>query len=213
MASFYGYCAAIGGGLVVLQTLLAIIGFGGNELDVLDGADLDVDLDIDVDMDLDVDGDVDVSGGISSDTWFVGMLSTRAILAGLAVFGLTGMTLHSQLTALQTMLAALAGAGATMYLVGFVIRSMHKLVSDGTVRIEDALGQPGTVYLSLEGDRGSVGKVTVRVGSRTMEYPAITSGEKLATGTPVIVVRILGDMLEVAHVRETEYDLLPAGSM
>lgn len=215
MASFYSYCAGIGGALVLLQTLLAIVGFGGGELDALDGADLDVDLDVDVDMDidLDVDGDVDVSGGAASDTWFVGMLSTRAILAGLAVFGLTGMSLHSQLSSLQTMLVAVFGGLATMYAVGFVIRSMHRLASDGTVRIEDALGQPGTVYLGLEGNRESIGKVTVRVANRTMEYPAITSGDKLPTGTPVIVVKVLGDMLEVAHVRETEYDLLHAGSM
>ncbi|MFK7820058.1 MAG: hypothetical protein AB8G99_15160 [Planctomycetaceae bacterium] len=206
----YFYSAAIGGALVVLQAITSLIGLGGDELDGLDAIDMDVDVDVDFDVDLDTD--VDVPGGIG-DAWFVGMLSTRAILAGLAVFGLTGLSLRNQLVPFQTMLAALAAAFATMFAVGFVIRSMHKLVADGTVRIEDALGQPGTVYLSLAGNRESVGKVTVRVGERTMEYPAVTSGEKLATGTPVIVVRVLGDMLEVAHVRETEYDLMHAASM
>lgn len=213
METVYFYSAAIGGVLVVLQTITSIVGLGGSEFDGLDAVDMDVD--VDVDFDVDMDTEVDVSGGTDGigDGWFVGMLSTRAILAALAVFGLMGLALQKQFAPFQTMLAAMAGAFATMYAVGFVIRSMHKLVSDGTVRIEDALGQPGTVYLSLEANRGSVGKVTVRVGERTMEYPAVTSGEKLTTGTPVIVVKVLGDTLEVAHVRETEYDLLPAASM
>jgi hypothetical protein len=171
-----------------------------------------MDVDVDVDFDVDLDTDVDLPGGIG-DAWFVGMLSTRAILAGVAVFGLTGLSLRNQTAPASAMLAAMGAAFATMFAVGFVIRSMHKLAADGTVRIEDALGQPGTVYLGVAGNRESIGKVTVRVGERTMEYPAVTSGEKLVTGTPVIVVRVLGDMLEVAHVRETEYDLMPAASM
>lgn len=212
MESVYFYSAAIGGVLVVLQTITSLVGLGSSDLDGLDGVDMDVDVDLDVDLDVDVDTDVGVSEGVG-DAWFVGMLSTRAILAALAVFGLTGLSLQKGVPPFQTMIGALVAAFATMYAVGFVIRSMHKLVADGTVHIEDALGQPGTVYLSLEENRGSVGKVTVRVGERTMEYPAVTSGEKLATGTPVIVVRVLGDMLEVAHVRETEYDLISATPM
>lgn len=206
MESAYSYCAMIGGTLVVLQTIMSIVGLGGSDLDGLDAVDMDVDFDVDLDMDMEVGGDVDVPDG-ASDAWFVGVLSTRAILAALAVFGLTGLALKNQLGPFQTMLAALAAAAGTMYLVGFVIRSMHRLVSDGTVRIEDTLGQPGTVYLSLAGNKEAVGKVTVRVGERTMEYPAVTSGETLKTGTPVVVVKVLGEMVEVAHVRETEYDL------
>ncbi len=204
MESVYSYCAMIGGTLVVLQTVMSLVGLGGSDLDGLDA--VDVDFDVDLDMDMEVSGGVDVPDG-GSDAWFVGVLSTRAILAALAVFGLTGLALKGQLGPFQTMLAALAAAGGTMYLVGLVIRSMHKLVSDGTVRIEDTLGQPGTVYLSLAGNKEAVGKVTVRVGDRTMEYPAVTAGEPLKTGSPIVVVKVLGEMLEVAHVKETEYDL------
>lgn len=209
MESVYSYSAMIGGALVVIQTVMSLVGLSGSDLDGLDSVDMDVDLDVDVDLDT----DLDVGDGGVGDTWFVGMLSTRAILAALAVFGLTGLSLQSRFGSLQTMLTAMLAAAGTMYLVGFVIRSMHKLTADGTVHIEDTVGQSGTVYLPLRGRKEAVGKVTVRVGERTMEYPAVTAGETLKTGTPIVVLRVLGEMLEVAHVRETDYDLIGTDSM
>ena len=91
MESVYSYCAMIGGTLVVLQTVMSLVGLGGSDLDGLDA--VDVDFDVDLDMDMEVSGGVDVPDG-GSDAWFVGVLSTRAILAALAVFGLTGLALN-----------------------------------------------------------------------------------------------------------------------
>ncbi len=209
MESVYSYCAMIGGTLVVIQTVMGLVGLGGSDLDGLDAVDMDVDMDID----LDLDTDVEVGHGGAGDTWLVGVLSTRAILAAIAVFGLTGSALKNQFTPLQATLTAMIAAGATMYAVGFVIRSMHKLTADGTVHMEDAVGQAGTVYLSLAANKERPGKVTVRVGERTMEYPAVTAGEPLKTGTPIVVVGVLGEVLEVAHARESEYDFAGTGSM
>lgn len=212
MEMVYSYTALFGGVLVVLQTALALIGLADTDVDV-DGIDMDVDLDLDMDVDMDVGSDVDLSGGAAGDGWFVGMLSTRAIIAAIAVFGLTGLAIQNQLGSVQTMICALGAGFGTMYSVAFVIRSMHRLATDGTVRILDTLGQPGTVYLPLPANRESVGKVTVCVGERTMEYPAVTAGERLTAGTPIVVVNVIGDTLEVAHVRETEYDLVGSSAM
>lgn len=212
MESVYSYTALFGSVLVVLQTALALIGLADTDLDV-DGVDMDVDVDFDVDVDLDVGSDVDVSGGGVGDGWFVGMLSTRAIIAAVALFGLTGLSLQSKLGSVQTMFCALGAGFGTMYSVAFVIQSMHKLATDGTVRIHDTIGQSGTVYLPLPANKESVGKVTVCVGERTMEYAAVTAGERLSTGTPIVVVDVIGDTLEVAHVRETQNGLVGSGAM
>lgn len=205
MGSIYSYCALIGGVLVVLQTAMSLVGLGGSDLDGLDGVDVDVDLDLDVDVDAD-----GISDG-ASDTWFVGILSTRAIIAAIAVFGLTGLALREQFGPLQTVLAAMLAAGGTMYAVALVIQGMHKLTADGTVHLADAVGQPGTVYLPIAANRESVGKVTVRVGERTMEYAALTSGGRLTTGTPIVVVDVVGDVLLVAQASESEHGLAGTG--
>jgi hypothetical protein len=209
MESVYSYCAMIGGTLVLIQMAMGLVGLGGSDLDGLDAVDMDVDMDID----LDVDTDIDVGHGGVGDTWLVGMLSTRAILAAIAVFGLTGSTLKDHFTPLQATLSAMIAAGATMYAVGFLIRSMHKLTADGTVHIEDTVGQAGTVYLSVGAKKETPGKVTVRVGERTMEYPAVTAGAPLKTGTPIVVVGVLGEVLEVAHATDSEYAFIGTGSM
>lgn len=207
MESLYTGCAIVGGVLAVGQAILAVIGLGEAELD-FDG--IDADIDVGLDVDLDVDGDVDV-GSADGDARFVGLLSTRAIVAAVAVFGMSGMAFRTHLTPLQTVLGAIGAGIGTMYLVAWVIRMMHKLAADGTVYIEHAVGQTGTVYLSIPANNAGPGKVTVRLRDRTMEYQAMTSGPKIRTGMPVVVTGIVNsEMLEVRPQEATE--TMTAGS-
>ncbi len=134
-----------------------------------------------------------------NDLWFVGMFSIRAISAGTIVFGLA----VSSLEPAPRMLVALAGGFGTMYLMGWLIRSMHRLESDGTVHLQDTIGASGTVYLPIPNAQSGTGKVTVVVKERTMEYPAMTSAESLPPGTPVVVTGIISDgVIEVSPVTE-----------
>jgi hypothetical protein len=78
------------------------------------------------------------------------------------------------------------------------MRSLARLQSDGTVRIERAVGRAGTVYLRIPGGRSSAGKIHLMLQNRTVEYQAITTGTELPTGTPVKVVAVVGpDTVEV----------------
>jgi hypothetical protein len=68
---------------------------------------------------------------------------------------------------------------------------MRNLRAEGTVHIDRAVGQNGSVYLTIPAARGGVGKVLVPVQNRTMEYKAVTPDAELPTGANVVVVGIV----------------------
>ncbi len=116
MQSLFVWCAVIGGSIFAFQFLMLIIGLeSGNDFEV-DAPELDVpDLDVpDMDVpELDTDFETpeiqtDDVGRVSlkeadadfdkapdsfdhSDSWFVGIVTFRSLVAAVAVFGLTGM--------------------------------------------------------------------------------------------------------------------------
>jgi hypothetical protein len=203
MELFYTYCAAIGGTLMAAQFLLSLIGFGDHgHLD--GGTGLDHGLGhggLDHHSLEHTAGDHPDSGSFGA--WFVGMLSFRAIVAAVAVFGLVGLAVPGILESpsSQTVFFIAAAAGALMmYGVAQLLRAIYRLKSDGTVQIQRSVGSPGSVYLKIPGHKAGAGKVSVTVQGRTMEYLAVTAEDELATGSPVVVVDVVGPgTLEVAR--------------
>jgi hypothetical protein len=178
MGTLFLVCAILGGTVLVLQLLLGLVGVGMDA----------------VDFHLDKDG-IHASDALN-------LLSARSLAAALAFFGVGGLAALSlgfgSLVALPVGLAlgscAAVGTAALM-------RGLALMESDGAVRLDRALGESGTVYLSIPGNRAGAGKVLLTVQNRTVECQAVTSLDGLPTGTPVIVVDVLGpDTVEVAPV-------------
>ena len=195
MDTLFTWCAVVGGIVFLGQFALSLFGQGdasaeGPDLD-FGGPDVDFDApDVDVpDIDLD-SGDTSVGHSPAADMWFVGMFSLRAILAGITVFGLVGRAIPTDYADYERTILALAAGGWTMYAMGWLVRRLHRLEHDGTVRLRDTLGVEGTVYLSIPDGGSGAGKVTLTVKGRTMEYAAVTSSAGLATGTPIVVVGV-----------------------
>ena len=78
-----------------------------------------------------------------------------------------------------------------MAAVYWMMRGLRELGAEGTVRIQRALGQHGSVYLSIPGNDSGNGKIQINLQNRTMDYLAVTSGPELPTGTKVVVVGIV----------------------
>ncbi|VAX41811.1 hypothetical protein MNBD_PLANCTO02-3331 [hydrothermal vent metagenome] len=188
METLFTYCAIIGGILFVGQLVLVFIGIGGDHCDI-DTPDADVDFDGSEHLDISGEGD----------GWFVGILSLRSIVAAMTVFGLAGKgALLKGFSEQQTILIAFVAGAAVLYLVGWVFKELYKIRSDGTVKIQSTIGCRGKVYLTIPAGKKSAGKVTISVAERTMEYLAMTNGEELTKGMPVVVVSVLApDMVEV----------------
>ena len=79
---------------------------------------------------------------------------------------------------------------------------MAMLESRGNVDSASAAGADATVTLAVPGARSGVGKVTVSVSGRLLEYHAVTDdGEPLARGSSVIVREVSGNQLVVTNRR------------
>jgi hypothetical protein len=200
METIYLISATVGGTILVCQVLLMFLGFGEHG----DAGDHDVTLDHDVHVD--VDGH-EVHTGDHHDTaheheasWFARNLSFRSLVAFFTFFGLAGMAGHAKELEppLHLGVALAAGCGA-FFIVGWLMQSMKKLKADGTVRIDRAVGRKGTVYLTVPAQKAGLGKVTLNLQNRTVEYQALTAQQELATGSPIVVVSVVNsDTVEVA---------------
>ncbi|MDY3554343.1 hypothetical protein R5W24_003463 [Gemmata sp. JC717] len=179
METVFLVCAITGGTLVVCLLVAGLFGFGSEH-----------------DIDHDADTDADDAGHGNA---LFGMLSVRALTSSLLFFGLGGMTArYYGADELAAFGAALGSGAGVLYLVAAALRAMKRLRSDGTVRVERAVGTTGTVYLRVPGERTGCGKVHLALQNRTVEYQAVTAGGELPTGRPVKVVAVVSaDTVEV----------------
>ena len=174
MYTFYFWSAVVGGGLLVLQLLLTLLG-GDSE----------------------VDGEVDADVGADG----VG-LSFRTAVAFLTFFGLAGMMgLNAGLAPWLTLLLAVLAGGVAFWVVGLAMYQISRLRSSGNVDIANAVGVEGKVYLRIPAERGGEGRVTIPIQGRTMQFKALTRGPALETGALCRVLAVhAGDTLEVEAV-------------
>jgi hypothetical protein len=172
MQTFFLTCAILGGGILVVQLVLGLLGIVHH----------------------DVDGHHDTGAGhheAASDG--LNLLSVRALSAGIGFFGVGGMagvaTGFGLLAALP--LGIVLGLAA-MIGTAMITRWMLTLEDDGSVSIHGAVGVTGTVYLTIPAERAGAGKVLLTLQNRTVEYQAVTSQGPLPTGASILVVDVVG---------------------
>jgi hypothetical protein len=171
---YFFLCCAVGGGaLFLVQLVLSTMGMG--------------------DADLDFGGQHGgETGHTSADTAFK-VLSLQGLTAFFGMFGLVGLALHHEShahPALSVLGATVAGSGTT-WLIARVFRAARKLETSGTLKLENAVGATGTVYLRIAPNKP--GKVTLSVRGRLIELDAVSAEQTLETGTEVRVERVLAD--------------------
>jgi membrane protein implicated in regulation of membrane protease activity len=189
METFFFLCAVAGGTVFVLQFVLAVVGFGADDLDF--GGDMPDDIPDDIPDDL--SGDL---GDAHGSTWLFGVISFRTVVAALLFFGLAGMgSLSAELSWQVALLIAIVAGAAAMYGVHYLMQALYRQRYDGTVRIERTVGRRGTVYVPIPANHTGMGKIQIRTQGRIMEYAAKTAApERLKTGTTVEVVGVLSPM-------------------
>jgi hypothetical protein len=188
MQTVYLICAAFGGTVLVIQTLLLLFGLGHGDLDV-PAHDVDV-------SGHDLHGDHG-SGGF-------GLFSIRALASFFTFFGLGGLLGASRgWDPLVTVIVATAAGGALMLAVAWLFRLQGRLQSRGNLDPRNAVGLSARVYLRVPPRNSGVGKVSVKVQGRTAEFQAFTQGEELPTGALVKLTRLsTPDTFEVVPLRE-----------
>ena len=169
---FYGI--AIGAGVVLgLQMITAFL-FGGS------GAEA---------------GDFSGAGGLDHHEPGVGVLSLRSITAFFTGFGWTAIGfLRMGLTLPVVLLfAGLTGLGM-MFLIYYMMKNLMRLSASGTLDYANAVGQPGTVYVTIPPAKGPGGQVETMIQGRLVTAEAMQRGiEPLKPGTKVQVIEKVGN--------------------
>lgn len=177
MEHFLLLCAVLGGGVVLFRLFAQFFGtdahHGGVDHTSLDGYHT------------------------NSDDAFE-FLSIHGLSSFLMMFGLVGLALYRQSKAgliVSIVGASLAGL-ASVWIIGKLFQSASKMQVSGTLNIEDAVGSNGTVYLTIP--LNGIGRVSIDFKNHLREFDAReTTGQMLATGLPIRVVRVSGSVLVV----------------
>ncbi|TND10129.1 MAG: hypothetical protein FD123_377 [Bacteroidetes bacterium] len=83
-----------------------------------------------------------------------------------------------------------------MVAMAWLLWRMSKLVDSGTLKMKNAIGAVGEVYLTIPANKGGMGKVSVKVQGSLRELDAMTSdAEDLKTGSVIKIVDIVSDSI------------------
>ena len=117
----------------------------------------------------------------------------KNIVAFFTIFGWTGVTcIDSGLSTTLTLIISTVAGLIMMVLTSLLFYWMHKLTESGTLKIQNAVGVIGEVYLPIGAERSKMGKVQIKVQGSLRELEAITDEEEdLKTGSMVKVTKIV----------------------
>lgn len=205
--------------LLLIQTVMLFIGLGGGDGDA-DGADLDGDGIPDTGG-LDLDGDGvpdglhdgihpggDAGGDGDGNSGFLSGLhifTIRGFITFFTVFGWSGLLfLTLDMHWLLSLFLAVQVGIVWMVAVAVILREAMRLQSDGTLDVRNALGQRGSVYLTVPARGQGTGKVNVTVQEQLREFEAVTEERSpIPTGAEIVVTGLAEDGVLVVAPAES----------
>lgn len=162
-------------GSIVLVVLLILTFLGGE-----------------VDGDVDVDGDGDMDGGAGFQ-----FFTFKNLVGFLTIFGWTGIgCIRSDLGTITTIIISIVCGLIMMTLMATLFYMLSRMVEEGTMRMSNAVGRTGEVYLPIKANNGGFGKVQINIQGSLHEIQAFTNDEKdLPQGTIVRVEKVVDDTI------------------
>lgn len=153
---------------LILMVLL-VLTFIGGEVDDIDG---------------DVDAEIEADTGIEFQ-----FLSFKNLVGFFTIFGWSGIAcLDAGMPKGLTVLISVICGLLMMLAMASLFYYLGKLQSSGTLKLRNALGQIGEVYLTIGANRKSIGKVSINVQGSLRELEALTDADKdLVQGNVVVV--------------------------
>lgn len=206
---------------LVIQTLLLLIGMG-HEADVdadtsgigdgghdMGDADFDADFDMDGDAPDGFDANADAGDGGDGMVYDPGLrvFTLRGLIAFFAVGGWLGVALlESGIHSALALLLAFLGGVVAMVFVAWVFKAALRLQYNGTMDLKNAIGQQGTVYITVPPLGHGSGKISIIIQESLRELDAVNSGElPIPTGREVRVIDVVGTALRVEPLSQTKH--------
>lgn len=124
----------------------------------------------------------------------MGIFSVRGVTAFFTGFGWTGVVCTKQDLGLPISLAAAFAVGSILMIgIFLMMRAFMRLQSDGNIDYINAVGQLGTVYVTIPPVQRSGGQVETMIQGRLVMAEALQKGSQpLKPGTKVKVVERIG---------------------
>jgi len=140
----------------------------------------------DVPEDGDVDADIEADDGIAFQ-----FFTLKNLVAFFTIFSWTGIAcLDSGLSdGISLLIATIAGL-VMMTIMASLFYALSKAVESGTLKMNNAVGSVGEVYMEIQPKRGNIGKVQVTVQGSLRTLEALTDSDILLR--PGMVVDIVG---------------------
>ncbi len=166
----YWGIALIGSAVFLVIFMLTFIGGGDTDMEA-DASDFEAD-----------------DGGVGFQ-----FFTFKGIVAFFTIFGWSGVTcFDNELSIGITLIISIIAGFLMMILTSSLFYWMHKLAESGTLKMKNAVGVIGEVYLPIGAKRSKMGKVQIKVQGSLRELEAITDEEEnLKTGTMVKVTEIV----------------------
>lgn len=166
----YWIIALIGSAIFLVIFILTFIG----------GGDADMEADS-----TDFEGD---DGGVGFQ-----FFTLKNVIAFFTIFGWTGVVcIDNQFSTMATIIISSIAGLIMMVLTSLLFLWINSMAHSGTLKIKNAIGVIGEVYLPIGANRKNIGKVQIKVQGSLRELEAITDeDEDLKTSTLVKVVEIV----------------------
>ena len=121
------------------------------------------------------------------------LLSIKPMTGFFLGFGWAGgAALDAGLSLLAATGVAFLSGGVLMVSLAWVIKAIYSLRSDGTRRINDAIGAVGTVYVTLPPSKATGGQINVTVSGRLETIAALNAALRpIPSGEKVKVVGVV----------------------
>lgn len=175
--------------LTIVQLIMELFGLSGDHGTLDQG--------IDDGGGFDISGH-DMGGFFGHFTFF----SVRNLIYFLMMFGWTGLACSkSGAPVWLTIIIAIFSGLLTTVIIGWIFYTFSRLTESGNVRIGSAVGQVGTVYITIPEKRSGTGVIQIVMQGTTQELTTMTDGEELPAGKSVKVSEIIsGNIALVSRI-------------
>ncbi len=132
--------------------------------------------------------------------------SFNALIAFFCIAGWTGYLAHDMTDMGSTLILGTSVAvGIVFYIVSiYFLDKLKGIETKGNVRIEGAIGQTGTVYLTIPANQQGDGQIQITIQGGLRTYYAQTKGDAIPTGEQVLVYDIENKKLLVEKYNVTQ---------
>ena len=153
----------------------------------------------------DMDSDMAADGtDFQADDGGVGFqfFTFKNLVAFFTIFGWTGVVfIGSEISNSLVLTFSVIAGFLMMVATSSLFYFMNKLAEDGTLKIKNAIGAIGEVYLPIGANRTKIGKIQVIVQGSLRELEALTDEEiTIPTGTVIKVVEVVSAELLLVEI-------------